>query len=54
MREFDEDAYRDRQLNEYLDGLDINAEEAYDEWENAMCDKADAQKELDREQDGEE
>ena len=77
MREFDEDAYRDSQLNRHLEEQEMNqlvskccgeliydgdndiclscrehctfltlGEYEYNEYENAMCDKADAQREL--------
>ncbi len=49
MRDFDEDAYQDNKLREYLDGQD-ETQEDIDAYEDAMCDRADAQRELEREQ----
>lgn len=47
------DRYREKELDRYLEGLDIDDEEAYEEYENAMADKADAERELRRERDNE-
>lgn len=50
MSDFDYDVYLDRQVDEHTRDKS-NDEEEYDRWEEAMCDKADAQRELDREED---
>ncbi len=52
MSEFNEDAYRDNQLNKYLDEQE-ETQEDIDAYEDAMCDRADAQRELEREQQNE-
>ena len=47
---FNEDDYRDQQLYKHLDEQDVDAEEEYERYMDALADAADAMRELEREE----